>query len=886
MTSRAGWRVRVRALRRTRVPTLMRGLAVLMLAHLAPRVLAAQDRGAAALGDLVRGLGTSARVLVIAAHPDDEDTQLITWLARGRQVETAYLSLTRGDGGQNLIGNELGEALGAIRTEELLAARRVDGGHQFFTRAYDFGFSKTANETYEHWPKDSILGDVVRVVRSFRPHVIVAVFGGTPRDGHGHHQVSGILAREAYEISGDTVRFPRARFGAPWAVRKFYRGARFAANEATLKFDVGEYNPLLGRGYAELSGESRSQHKSQGFGVLQRKGEVLDYVRREASRVNEATPAAAERSILDGVDTTWTRLATAALPGYRRAMDSVPALIGRAHRALDLFEPEKALPALDALLALVERLCPVADDAPGACATVDAQRHVRVSTGDGDIDRSMAELRRRVRQAIVLAAGVSVEATVNRAVWAQGQPVNVALTLYNRGRQAITVRGAHGAGEAAPTRAADLVAPGATWKTTLQVRSGQRSEPYWLRTPRTGDIYHEFATPLGDDAVDIGRIVAVVDLGVSAGGATVPAAATVVYRFADPVKGEIQRPAAVAPAVTLTLGSSSEYAPANAPFTRRMRVTLRSAAADSQSVTLSLALPAGVTADSATRMVALPPASERVLEVQLRGRLAPGNHVVRATATASGQSFDAGYAEVDHDHIRPQYLYRPAALALQAVDLALPPRTNIAYVQGVGDNVAAVLTQLGFTVTLVDPAKLARTPLADFAAVVVGPRAYEASAELVAQNAALLDYARRGGTVVVQYGQFEMARPGMLPYPITLGRPATRVTLEQAPVTVLNPAHALLTGPNRITARDFDGWVQERGLYMPSAFDPHWTPLLEMHDPGEPENSGALLVAPYGQGTYVYVTLALFRQLPAGVPGAARLIANMIAAGQRTGTTP
>jgi LmbE family N-acetylglucosaminyl deacetylase len=284
---------------------------VLALVVAGPRVVTAQadrERGAAALAELIRGLGVTARVLMIGAHPDDEDTQLITWLARGRGVETAYLSLTRGDGGQNLIGNELGEALGVIRTEELLAARRIDGGRQYFTRAYDFGFSKSAVETYRHWPKDSILRDVVTVVRVFRPHVIVSVFSGAPRDGHGHHQVAGLLAREAYDVAGDTVRFPRDQFGAPWAPLKFYRSSRFAPDSATLRVNVGEYNSVLGRSYAEIAAESRSQHKSQGFGVLQRRGVVWDYLRREATRVNERQEARTETSLFDGIDTTLAGL--------------------------------------------------------------------------------------------------------------------------------------------------------------------------------------------------------------------------------------------------------------------------------------------------------------------------------------------------------------------------------------------------------------------------------------------------------------------------------------------------------------------------------------------------------------------------------------------------
>src|SRR5919205_3848835 len=277
----------------------------------APRSSIAQERGAAALGELVSGLGVSARVLVIGAHPDDEDTRLITFLARGRHVETAYLSLTRGDGGQNLIGNELGEALGVIRTEELLAARRIDGAHQYFTRAYDFGFSKSAEEAYTHWPHDSLLKDVVTVVRAFRPHVIAAVFSGTPADGHGQHQVAGILAREAFDAATDTVRLPRSATAGlgGWTPLKFYRSTSYRNGEgATLKYNSGEYSSLLGESYAEVAAESRSQHKSQGFGALRRKGYMAGSVRREASRVGAPADAAQERSIFDGIDTTWARI--------------------------------------------------------------------------------------------------------------------------------------------------------------------------------------------------------------------------------------------------------------------------------------------------------------------------------------------------------------------------------------------------------------------------------------------------------------------------------------------------------------------------------------------------------------------------------------------------
>ena len=851
-----------------------RRLLLAALLAVAPRVLAAQDRGAAALGDLIHGLGTTARVLVIAAHPDDEDTQLITWLARGRQVETAYLSLTRGDGGQNLIGNELGEGLGVIRTEELLAARRLDGGHQYFTRAYDFGFSKTAEETYLHWPRDSILGDIVRVIRSFRPHVIVAVFSGTPRDGHGHHQVSGILAREAYEIAGDTVRFPRTTFGSPWQVPKFYRGARFSVSDKTLQFDVGEYNPLLGRGYAELSGESRSQHKSQGFGVIQRKGEVLDMVRREASRVNALIEATTEKSIFDGIDTSWARFRGQAVDAPERtAIDELPAALTDVRRALDFFDPSTLLAPLDTVSRLLDVLC--GSGSPrGACRSRDA-----------DLARSVQEQQRRVAELRGLAAGVLVEALVNRGTWAAGGDVPVAITVYNRGRRPIMLGEPYGTGnpEPAELKATTPLAPGEVRQLTARLHVQERTEPYWLRAPRFGDIFGVLPDVGGDDRHPPAGFVRV-PLG--DGGVVTTILAPVVNRFADPVRGEIQRPLVSAPAVALTLGASAEYAPANRTFVRGVRVTLRSAATDTQQVRLVITLPTGITADSTDRTITLPPGAERSVDVTLRGRLAPGRHIVRATASVGSQSFNAGYSVIDYDHIRPQYMYRPATLALQAVDVTLPSRSNIAYVQGVGDNVAPALAQLGFTVTIIDPAKLATTALADYAAVVVGPRAYESSADLVAQNGKLLDYAKNGGTVVVQYGQYEMARPGMLPFPITLGRPASRVTIEEAPVTVLDATNQLLTAPNKIRAGDFDGWVQERGLYMPSSFDVAWTPLLQMNDPNELPNQGGLLVAKYGRGTYVYTTLSLFRQLPAANPGAARLFVNLLAAGQTPRVTP
>jgi LmbE family N-acetylglucosaminyl deacetylase len=876
--------------RRALLPAVV--LAVLTATSVAaPRALEAQERGAAALAQAVDGIGQTMRVLMIGAHPDDEDTQLITWLARGQRVETAYLSLTRGDGGQNLIGNELGEALGAIRTEELLAARRIDGGEQFFTRAYDFGFSKTAEETYEHWPKDSVLGDVVRVVRLFRPHVIVAVFSGTPRDGHGHHQVSGQLAREAYDIAGDTTRFPRATYGVPWTPLKFYRSSRSNAQGSTLGANVGRYAPVLGRSFSEIAAESRSQHKSQGFGQLERKGPAMSYVRREATRVDAPAEAGAERSIFAGIDTTWGRFADAVTDrAARTALDSIPAAEAAVRAAFDVRHPERMVAPLARLRGLLSLVCPEYETGQtSACAQV-----VPPATPGGpggrwtthpDLERSLDVELGRVSHAVQLAAAVDVEAEAVRELRpAGGAPMRVVVRFHNRGTDTITTTGARVADGHAVTPAVSVaryLAPGTMWTDTVTVAPDSITQPWWLARPREGDLFAippraaETSLRPGAAAVAVSYVVEGRSRGLF--NATTP----VVYRYADPVRGDVSRPLAVVPAISVVVDRTNALVPANAPVTRTLRVELRSADTAQRTATVRLQLPRGLTADSAARQVTLDGyGASATASFTIRGRLAPGTDTIRVVAESGGQRFAQGYQLVDYPHIRPQRLYRASDVAVTAVDVKVPPGMTIAYVPGVGDNVAPALKELGLPVTVIEPAALAAADLSPYSTVVVGPRAYQAFPEVMAQRGKLLDFARRGGTLVVQYQQTDAADPGVAPYGMTFERPADRVTIEAAPVAVLDSTARVLNAPNRIEPRDFAGWVQERALYMPRTFDERYAAPLEMHDPGEPPNRGALLVTPVGKGTYVYTTLSLFRQLPAGVPGAVRLFVNLLAAGQ------
>ncbi|MGH7709916.1 MAG: PIG-L family deacetylase, partial [Gemmatimonadaceae bacterium] len=414
------------------------GAALLALPLLSSAAGAQGGHGAEALGSLVQHLGVSARVLMIGAHPDDEDTQLIAWLARGRGVETAYLSLTRGEGGQNIIGGELGDALGILRTEELLAARRIDGAQQYFTRAFDFGFSKTAEETFSRWPREDMLQQIVTVVRLFRPHVIVSVFSGTPRDGHGHHQVSGILAREAYDVAGDTVRVPLgATYGlAPWTPQKFYRGAFFDIAAATLRINVGEFSPLLGKSYAEVAAESRSQHKSQAFGALPRRGVRWYGLQLEHSRVAQAAngTTGVDRSVFDGIDTTWSRFRPL-LPRAEHAalFDSLGARLRTALVGLDLIAPRRSIPALSAVTRTLDAL---RDVALGAFMP-----HVNTQMTQPQLDlvTALETARDRTSRAMQLAAGIAIEATVPREVFAAQERVPVSIAMYNRGPDAVRI---------------------------------------------------------------------------------------------------------------------------------------------------------------------------------------------------------------------------------------------------------------------------------------------------------------------------------------------------------------------------------------------------------------------------------------------------------------
>jgi LmbE family N-acetylglucosaminyl deacetylase len=798
--------------------------------------------GVAALADALQHLGANKRVLVIGAHPDDENTQLLTWLSRGQGVQAAYLSLTRGEGGQNLIGPELGPELGVIRTEELLAARRLDGARQFFTRAYDFGFSKSADESFRFWPRDSLLKDVIDVIRRFRPQIVVAIFSGTPRDGHGQHQVAGALARQAFDALRDSS----------WGPVKLYRSAFFDTSGTTTTMPAGALDPLVGQSYFQIAMASRSQHRSQDMGQLQRPGPNTIRLAFVAGRSASAAPPAAP--LFAGVDTTW--------PGT----GAYAALIDSARARLNPYAPGAIVPYLARAL-----------DALGGAS---------------------AEQREILRGALAAAAGVSFDATAEDGVVIPGQRLQIEATVWNAGSAAIrldsaTVSAPPGWEVQRLDPAAAAVGPDSVTVKRFAVpvaASAERSRPYFLRRPLAGALYDWSGVPADVRALPFDPPPVTAHAWLTVAGRGIELQREVVYRYRDQGIGEIRRPLFVTQPFEVVLAPSLVVWPVDGPFSgpRHFTVTVTNRTRGPAVGRVVVTVPRGWTATAAESLafaredetksvvltVSAPPPSagggDPATTVELRA----------AVVGQDGARSEGALAVIDYPHIRPRPVVHPSTAEIRRARIALPPVARVGYVRGASDRVPEALAAVGVPIELLDADTLARGDLSRYDAIVIGSRAYEIDPALVANNGRLLDYARAGGLVVVQYQQYPFIQGGFAPYRLSIAQPHDRVTDETAPVTLLDSAHAAFRSPNVITARDWQGWVQERGLYFAHDWDSAYTPLLRMHDPGEAPLDGGLLVAPLGRGTYVYTGVAFFRELPAGVTGAYRLFANLLGLGR------
>ncbi|HET7274735.1 MAG TPA: PIG-L family deacetylase [Longimicrobiaceae bacterium] len=843
---------------------------------------ALEYEGAAALGLTLRQLGTTERVLMIGAHPDDESTQILSELALGHGAEVAYLALTRGEGGQNGIGPELQEGLGLLRTEELLAARRLDGARQYFSRAYDYGYSKSADEAFRHWPHDEVLADVVAVIREFRPDVILSVFTGTPSDGHGQHQAAGILAREAFTAAGDPSRFPdQIESGlGPHQPAKFFFARWRGGDENALTLETGDMDPLLGRSAYQVAMASRSRHRSQDMGQILVPGPHSSSLQLVESRVVSDGGAAA-RSIFSGIDTTlvaWGDAGTASVGSLLRDYQNA---VADARSNYNPLQPGQLVPQLAQAVATLA-------EAEGALSSTAA--------GDDALLFRISAEKEQASEALRRASGIVLDAISADETVTPGQTFELELVLWNGGDRPIQIKSLRP--ELPPGWSAEPVDPvpaqlaaGELLEQPFRVSvpaAAEPTEPYFLESPRQGDMY---TWPAERGGVGIpfepAAVRAVAEVEIAGANITVDDDAT--YRTVDKMSGEIRRPVRVVPAVSVSTVPSVAVvttAPGeDSPGPLQVTVRTVAGAADGVAGTLRLDLPAGWTAAPASVPLELTAEGEVVttlFEVTPPQPLTAGEYRISAVFESQAvDSFARGYQLVDYPHTRPRALYSPATTTVEAFDVQVPDDLAVAYIPGAGDEIPAALAQLGLDPTILDPPALAAADLDAFDVIVTGIRAYEVRPDLVAANPRILEYVEDGGTLIVQYNKYEFDELNVAPYPATMNRPHDRVTDETAPVTIIEPEHQVVTWPNRITAADFDGWIQERGLYFLHEWDSRYTPILAMSDPGEEPLLGSLLIAPYGDGTYVYTGISFFRELPAGVPGAYRLFANLLALGAK-----
>ena len=811
-------------------------------------------------------------------------------LVRGEGAEAAYLSLNRGEGGQNAIGPELGEALGLLRTEELLAARRLDGARQFFTRAYDFGFSKTLDETWTHWPRDSVLKDVVRVIRRFRPQIVVSVFSGTPRDGHGQHQAAGWAAQEAFRIAGDPTRFPELARDqlAPWMPLKLYRSTRFDTAATTLVLQGGVLDSAVGKSYHQVAMESRSLHRSQDMGQLQRIGPSVVRL----ALIQDRTGKGAD-GLWAGIDTTLAGLASTGGNGPAPGpWDSLAKAIADYRRT--------GAPPLAATL----------DRFAAALPQAQSQGSVRVTRATAEQWDQLT----RLQHAIQLASGMVCDAVADDQRVVPGQVLHVDASCWNAGSHPVSlplvaIRGNARWPGVQESKEGATVQPGAvaSWAFDVPIPdSATPTTPYFLQSPRQGDSYVWPAGPPELLGLPFGEPPLTADFGAEV------EPREVTFQFRDQTAGEGRRPLTVVPRIDVKVDPDTLVWAAGSRGARRFTVTLVHGARDTTAGTVRLVAPPGWTVSPVASFTLTREDESRSFGFDLRppANVQPGAFTIRAEATdRGGARYDTGVFRVDYPHVRPRSFTRVAAVSLRVAPLALPRLARVGYVRGAADRVPEALQSVGVPVTMLDGAALERSDLSRYDAIVVGSRAYETEAALQRFNGRLLDYVRRGGLLLVQYQQYGFFLGGYAPYPMTVAgqalrleaAPATgtgarttpprpagapvshdRVTDEAAPVHILRPSDPVFRVPNRIGAGDWDGWVQERGLYFARSWDSAYQPLLETHDPGDDPREGGLLLAHLGKGTYVYTGLSFFRQLPAGVPGAYRLFANLLALARPT----
>lgn len=802
-------------------------------------------QSAAQLQHRLKELRVLGSVLYLAAHPDDENQRLIATFAKGYGYRTAYLSLTRGDGGQNLIGDEKGELLGMLRTQELLQARRIDGGEQTFSRAYDFGYSKTPEETLAIWDKDKVLADVVWAIRKFRPDVIVNRFA-MPEDGgggHGHHTASAMLAHEAFDLAGDPLAFPeQLKYVEPWQPKRLFWNnywvfRRYEPTEEDLKgiitLDVGQYDPLLGESYGEIASRARSMHKCQAFGTRLLHGSQIEYLDLEKGDAFE------NNDPFDGIETSWKRI----------NMPLVGNILDQAYEDFDPTEPQAIISTL-----------------------LKAYRLLDGKEGD------WVELKRKkLAEAIAYAAGLWFEVDSDEPTVAQGDSITLEAHSLKRTTFPVTLKtidfGFPGA-RVDVDREMPLNGKVDTVARRLKITGMPVSQPYWLRQDRSKGMFQVanqqlIGKPENPPALEATFIF-------DFDGTEIDIQRPVVHQYVDRSIGELYRPFLITPPVTANV-ADGVYLFANEEA-QTVNLLVKNFAQEAEA-SLTFELPTGWMVSPAKVDLSFDASGqEKAVSVQVTPPEGQSVGTFRVNLTVGSQTYSHNQQLINYDHIPAQLIFNPAEAKLVRVPLQKKGQL-IGYLMGSGDEIPKSLKQIGYEVELLTEDQITPGNLAKYDAVIAGIRAYNTVDRIAFLQEQILQYVDNGGTYLMQYNTTYGRKTDQVgPYELKLSR--NRVTKEEAEMTFLAPDHPVVNTPNKLTERDFEGWIQERGLYFPEEWGEAYTPIFSAHDPGEDPLEGSLLVAEYGEGHIVYTGLSFFRELPAGVPGAYRLFANLLSVGK------
>jgi LmbE family N-acetylglucosaminyl deacetylase len=790
-------------------------------------------------------LGT---VLYVAAHPDDENTRLISYMANGIKARTGYLSLTRGDGGQNLIGPELRELLGVIRTQELIEARKIDGGEQFFTRANDFGYSKIPDETLQIWNKNQVMEDMIYIIRKFKPDVIINRFDHrSPGTTHGHHTSSAMLSIELFDLVNDPKTYPnQLNYTTTWQPKRlffntsywFYGGReKFEkADKSKLNnFDMGVYYPLLGKSNQEIAALSRSRHQSQGFGSTGSRGDETEYL-----EFIKGTAPANSKNIFDGIDTSWNRV---------KGGSEIGTLVTSLEKNYDFKNPSASIPALVVIYQKIQTL----DDTHWKTIKIE-----------------------EVKKIIAGCAGLYVEAVAEVQSSSPGSELSIKIEATNRSNQPMVFKSL----STTPTSSSSIP------ETSLENNKAFYSDikiilpdnheytaPYWLKESGTVGMYKVTdQTKIG--LPDIIREVKVT-FQIAISGVTIPFERDVIYKYNDAVKGEVYKPLDIVPVVTTSIADKVKIFNSNQNKTVGVKIK---SGRDNISGDLFLELGEGWQVVPKSIPFQLnKKGSETTVYFEVTPPKKSSEITAKSYAIIDGKKLDKEQINITYEHIAQQQVLVNAEAKFSRLDITIN-NEKIAYLMGAGDEVPQYLSQLGYQVTLIKPEEITTDNLKNFQVVIVGIRAYNTLEEMAFKQAILFDFVKEGNTMIVQYNTAgKLTVKELAPFKLKISR--DRVTEEDAEVSFLAPSHKVLNFPNKITSKDFDGWVQEQGLYYPDEWDATFVPILSSNDKGEEPKDGGLLIAPYGKGHYIYTGLSFFRELPAGVSGAYRLFSNLISVG-------